>query len=84
MLANVIQGQQQADANAAAEEGEPFLGSGRLGMCQWVGPVPSAAYLQIPILAVENWGKCLLSVATLSHRGASRNLKNIHSRIVQV
>lgn len=25
------QGQQQADANAAAEEGEPFLGSGRLG-----------------------------------------------------
>jgi hypothetical protein len=32
MLANVIQGQQQADANAAAEEGEPFLGSGRLGM----------------------------------------------------
>jgi hypothetical protein len=34
MLASVIQGQQQADANAAAEEGEPFLGSGRLGMCQ--------------------------------------------------
>lgn len=84
MLANVIQGQQQADANAAAEEGEPFLGSGRLGMWQWVGPVPSAAYLQIPILAVENWGKCLLSVATLSHSGASRNIKNIHSRILQV
>jgi hypothetical protein len=28
---DMSQSQQQADANAAAEEGEPFLGSGRLG-----------------------------------------------------
>jgi len=31
ICAGMSQGQQQADANAAAEEGEPFLGSGRLG-----------------------------------------------------
>jgi hypothetical protein len=30
-------GQQQADANAAAEEGEPFLGSGRLGQAYLLG-----------------------------------------------
>ena len=39
---NVSQGLQQADANAAAEEGEPFLGSGRLG---------NEIYLSIPILS---------------------------------
>jgi hypothetical protein len=34
LLAYMNQGQQQADANAAAEESEPFLGSCRLGMWQ--------------------------------------------------